>query len=66
MLFLRLLTASGPRGSKRLWLSKLDVLGARLSGAGLKSWGATCELPSLPSSGRKGLQVASSLLRVGG
>ena len=34
------------------WLSKPDVLGAHLSGAGLKSCGAWCEIQTLHPSGR--------------
>ena len=35
-----------------LWFSKLNVLGACLSGTCLKSWGDCCGVQTLPSSGR--------------
>lgn len=43
-------------------LSKLDVLGAHLSSAVLKRWGATCRVQTLHTSGNR---VVSSLLIVG-
>lgn len=40
------------------WLSKLDVLGARYSGAGFKSWCARCEVQTLCSSWKSsGLRI---------
>ena len=52
-----------------LWFSKLNVLGACLSGTCLKSWGDCCGVQTLPSSGRSSgfwvpswLWVASQLV----
>ena len=42
----------GCRKGEPYWFSKLDVLEVHLSGAGLKSWGAGCRVPTLHCSGR--------------
>ena len=57
------LIACGSQGGKPWWLSNLEVSGARLSGAGLKSWGARCGVQPLCSSGIS--SVVSSLLIAG-
>lgn len=49
--------------NKPSWLPKLDVWGAHLSGAGLKSWGADGWFKPLLL--REKLKVLSSLLTVG-
>lgn len=53
-------TACGSSGPEQGSFSKLDVLGAQLLGAVLKSWGGQCGVQTLCPSGRK-LQVLSSL-----
>lgn len=62
---LRLLLPCASHGCRPHWLAKWDVLGARLSFAGLGGWGGPCGFQS-PSVLSEKLRVVSSFPIVGG